>query len=168
MSYQEKQSILMIGVQLAILAGYCVFVLSAMREGTASLDDLRFWAVVMLVFIGIGVAAIIVIQILFHILLSIGAAVKTQITTGHVDEGELEQTLELEMVEDGRDKLISLKSAQVGFIAAGVGFVSGLLTLVAGYAPGVMLNVMYLSFAGGSILERAAQLYFYRKGVRHV
>lgn len=167
MSYREKQSILMIGIQLAILASYCVYVLGQMRGGAASLDNLRAWAIIMLVFIGLGVGATIVLQILFHILLSVGTAVKTRMETGRVDNGELEQSLEAEMMEDERDKLISLKSSQVGFAAAGIGFVAGLVTLVAGYPPGVMLNVIYLSFAGGSILENAAQLYFYRRGVRH-
>lgn len=168
MSYKEKQAVLTMVSQLAILACYCAVAAGQIRSGDASLDDMKFWAVLMLVFIGIGIAATIVIQILFHILLSIGTAVKTQIVTGGVDEKELERSIKQEMVEDERDKLIGLKSSQVGYIVAGVGFVTGLLTLVAGYAPGIMLNAAYLSFAGGAVLEAAAQLFFYRRGVRNV
>ena len=38
MSYKEKQTIVMIGTQLAILICYCVYVLGQMRDGAASLD----------------------------------------------------------------------------------------------------------------------------------
>ncbi|NTW89170.1 MAG: hypothetical protein HGB26_08690 [Desulfobulbaceae bacterium] len=64
-------------------------------------------------------------------------------------------------------KLIELKSMQVGFLFAGIGFVAALLSLVLDYSPAVMLNIMFLSFSGGSLLEGFAQLYLFRKGVGH-
>jgi Na+-driven multidrug efflux pump len=65
------------------------------------------------------------------------------------------------------DKLIELKSTRVGFAIAGVGFVAALLALILNYSPAVMLNVLFISFCAGSILEGFTQLYYYRRGIRH-
>jgi hypothetical protein len=167
MSTQEKRILLTLLAEIALLAVYCSFTASKVQSGDASLDDLKFWAVNMLIFTGLGVLALVIIQILFHILFSIGIAVKTQIETGGVDNKALEQTLETEMAEDERDKLIGMKAQKISVALAGIGFVAGLLTLLADYPPAVMLNVFYLSFVVGSILEGAAQLFFYRRGVRN-
>lgn len=121
----------------------------------------------MLVFIGIGVAATIVIQIVFHILLSISIAVKGKIQNQDLDDKEIEKQIDAEMVEDEMDKLIELKSNQIGFILAGIGFVAGLVTLAFNAPPAVMLNILFISFSAGSLLEGFAQLYYYRKGLAH-
>jgi len=34
-------------------------------------------------------------------------------------------------------------------------------------APGIMLNIVWLSFMLGSLLEGAIKLYFYKRGVSH-
>ena len=107
----------------------------------------------------------IIIQIVFHILMSIGIAVSKKIQNEDFDDKQIEKTIALEMVEDEMGKLIELKSIRVGFAVAGVGFVGALVALVFGYSPVVMLNVMYLSFSVGSIIEGLTQLYFFRKGI---
>jgi hypothetical protein len=61
--------------------------------------------------------------------------------------------------------LVELKAMRVGFVFAGIGFVSALLSLVLNYSPMVMLNILFISFSGGSIIEGFTQLYYYRKGV---
>ena len=119
----------------------------------------------MLVFIGVGIAATIVIQIVFHILLSIGIAVKESIKNGNCEDQEIENKIQLEMVEDEMDKLIKLKSLRVGIIIAGIGFVASLVTLVLNYPPLIMLNLLFISFSTGSILEGFAQLYYYKRGI---
>ena len=121
----------------------------------------------MLIFIGIGVAASIVIQIIFHILLSISIAVKKELRGEKTDDKEIEKSIKSEMVEDEMDKLIELKSNRVGFVLAGIGFVAALVSLVLNYSPAVMLNILYITFALGSLFEGFAQLYFYRRGVKN-
>ncbi len=118
----------------------------------------------MLIFIAIGIGAMIVIQIVFHILFSISLAVQAKIENQQSDDKEIERTIHREMIEDERDKQIELKSMRIGFAVAGVGFVTALLSLVFNYSPVVMLNIMYLSFSVGSVLEGVGQLYYYRKG----
>jgi len=167
MSYQEKRTIVTVLTGILILAAYCIYAFGKVNAGIESVEDLKFWAFAMLLFIGVGVVANIIIQIVFHILLSIGIAIKEQIQNGSVNDGEIEKTLELEMVEDEMDKLIGLKSMRLGFAVAGIGFVSGLVALMMDYSPALMMNIIFISFNVGSILEGIAQIYYYRKGVNH-
>jgi len=133
----------------------------------ADSGDLKFWAITMLIFIGIGIAGAIIIQIIFHILLSISIAVKKKVKNEKCDDREIEKTIELEMVEDEMDKLIELKSIRVSYIIAGVGFVSALLSLVFYSSAAVMLNIIFISFCTGTIAEGITGLYFYRKGIKN-
>jgi Na+-transporting methylmalonyl-CoA/oxaloacetate decarboxylase gamma subunit len=144
-----------------VLAEYCIYAFGRYSSGAIAEGNLKFWAGTMLVFIGIGIVVTIVLQIVFHIALSIGIAVKDRAC----DEKEIDKRVEATVIEDEMDKLIELKSSQIGFVLAGVGFVGALILLVLGYSTVVMLNVMYLSFLVGSLVEGAASLYFYGKGV---
>jgi hypothetical protein len=167
MSYQEKRTITSIITGALVLGAYCLYALGKYQAGAVTPGDLKFWASTMLFFIGIGIVAIIVIQIVFHILLSISIAVKEQIQNGQVDDKQIEKTIGAEMVEDEMDKLIELKSTRVSFIFAGIGFVAALLSQVFNYSPVVMLNILFISFNVGSLFEGFAQLYYYRKGIHH-
>jgi hypothetical protein len=165
MSYQEKRTITSIITGAAVLAAYCIYAFGRYQSGAVAAGDLKFWAITMLVFIGVGVAASIVIQIVFHILLSIAIAVKEKVQDENCDDQEIEKNIKMEMVEDEMDKLIELKSMRVGFVFAGIGFVAALLSLVLDHSPVVMLNIMFISFSGGSLFEGFTQLYYYRKGI---
>jgi hypothetical protein len=167
MSYQEKRTITSIVTGALVLAAYCTYAFGRYHSGAVAQGDLKFWAITMLIFIGIGIAASIVVQIIFHILLSVGIAVKKKMQDENCEDKEIERSIGAEMVEDEMDKLIGLRSNQVGFILAGIGFVAALVLLVLDYSPVVMLNVLFFSFSAGSLMEGFAQLYFYRRGVQH-
>ena len=164
MSYQEKRTCASIFSGILVLAVYCIYAFNPSRLSTLPPGDLKPWASTMLIFIAIGIGVTIINQIVFHILLSISLAVQTKIQNQQSDDKEIERTINREMVEDERDKHIELKSMQIGFAVAGIGFVSGLLSLVFNYSPVVMLNIFFLSFHVGSILNGVGQLYYYRKG----
>jgi uncharacterized membrane protein len=161
MSYTEKRTITSIIAGALVLAAYCFYVFGGARPEMLAAGDLRGRAITMLVFIGIGVVAMIIIQIVFHILYSISIAIRDR----NYDEKQVEKTIENEMVEDERDKLIELKSAKVGFGVAGFGFVLGLLALVFHYQPIVMLDVLFISFNVASMAEGVASLVYYKTGV---
>jgi len=165
MSYQEKRTVTSIVTGAAVLAAYCIYAFGHAQTGAVPPGDLKFWAGTMLIFIGIGVAAAIVIQIVFHILLSIAIAVKEKVQDENCDDKEIEKNIKMEMVEDEMDKLIELKAMRIGFFFAGIGFVAALVSLVLNYSPAVMLNILFISFSGGSLLEGFTQLYYYRKGI---
>jgi hypothetical protein len=165
MSYQEKRSIVMITTGLLVLLGYVLYVSKRVAAGLLPADDLRAWAIAMLIFVGIGVVATIIIQIVFHILMSVSIAVKHKIENDSVDEKEIERTINTEMTEDEMDKLISLKSDKVGFICAGTGFMAALVALIFKGSPALMLNILFGGFSLGSVLEGISQIYYYRKGI---
>jgi len=165
MSYQEKRTITNMITMALVLGAYCTYAFGKYEAGAVAAGDLKFWATTMLIFIGIGIAAGIVIQIVFHILISIAIAVKEKVRDVNKDSKEIERSIEAEMVEDERDKLIDQKSMMVGFAIAGFGFIAALVSLVLNYSPMVMLNIMFISFSAGSVLEGFVQLYFYRRGI---
>lgn len=167
MSYKEKKTIVSLVTGLLILATYCIYTLNKIQLGTAALDDLKFWATTILIFIGIGFVALIIILIVFHILLSVTIAVKEEIQNGEYDDKKIAKTLELDLVEDEMEKLIGLKAMRISFAVVGIGFIAALVSLVLNYSPAVMLNIMFFSFGIGSMIEGFTQLYFYRRGVRN-
>ncbi len=164
MSYQEKRTGASIFGGVLVLAAYCIYAFGKYRSGVVAPDDLKFWAITMLVFVGIGIGVSVAIQIIFSILFSISVAVKRKLQDESCDDKEIDQAIKVETVEDERDKLIELKSMRVGFIIAGVGMIGGLVALALNYSAAVMLNIIYLSFLVGSLCEGAGQLYYYRKG----
>jgi len=165
MSYSEKRAIVSILAGIAVLVSYCIYVYGKVKAGEAAQDDLKFWAGAMLLFIVVGIIASIVIQIVFHILLSMSIAISEQIKTGNSDDKRIEKRIAAEMIEDEMDKLVELKSLRVGFAVAGVGFVTALIYAYLGYSVDIMMNIMFFSFSGGSILEGFSQIFFYRRGV---
>ncbi|MDD5659806.1 MAG: hypothetical protein PHR39_07350 [Actinomycetota bacterium] len=167
MFYQEKKTIISVLAGVLFLIAYCIYTFTRVRLGMVAPNDLKFWAITILIFIGIGIAGMIIIQVVFHILLSITIAVKKQARNEKCDDKEIERTIELEMVEDEMDKLIELKSMRIGFIIAVVGFVSALLSLVFNSSAAVMLNIIFISFCIGTIAEGATGIYYYRKGIKN-
>ena len=165
MSYSEKRSVVAIFAGIAVLVAYGLYVSGKVRVGVAAPDDLKFWAGTMLLFIVIGVAVNIVIQIVFHILLSMSIAVREEVKNGHSDDKEVEKRIAAEIIEDEMDKLIELKSLRVGFSVAGSGFLAALIAAFLGASVDVMMNIMFFSFSGGSIIEGFSQIFYYRKGV---
>lgn len=165
MSYQVAKTITSILSGAVVMIVYLLHVSSSYQAGLLAMDDLKSWAQVMLIFIGIGIAIAIVVQIIFHILFSVGLAVSQSIKNGNCNDREIEKTIKLEMVEDEMGKLIELKSMRVGYITVGVGFVASLGLLFFDYPSFIALNVLFVSFFAGSILEGFTQLYYYKRGV---
>ncbi len=163
MSYQEKRTIVSVASGVLLMIAYCIYAL--VRLGWNSMGDVRSWATTMLVFIGIGIVAMIVIQIVFHILLSIGIAVKKKIADEPIDDQAIESSIEREMVEDEMDQLIELKANKIGYSFVSVGFVAGLIALALGALPAIMLNIVFLACMLGTIVEGLIQIRYYRKGV---
>jgi len=165
MSYQEKRTGASIFAGFLLLAAYCIYAFNPARLAALPPGDLKPWASTMLIFIAIGIVATIILQIVFHILLSISLAVQAKIENQQSDDKDIERIIQREMVEDERDQQIELRSLRIGFMVAGIGFVAALLSLVFNYSPVVMLNILYLSFLVGSLLEGFGQIYYYRKGI---
>jgi uncharacterized membrane protein YjjP (DUF1212 family) len=91
--------------------------------------------------------------------------VKGKIQDNECDDKEIDKTIKAETAEDEMDKLIELKSNRVGSFLVGAGFIAALVTVLYGFSAVMVLNILFISFAAGSILEGFAQLYYYRKGI---
>ncbi len=167
MSYKEKRIIASIITGILVLAAYGIYAAVRYQSGMAAPEDMKFWALTILAFIGIGIAVSVVTQILFHVLIAAAVAVKESGQNGKDGDKRVEEVIGAEMVEDEMDKLISLKAMKFSFVIAGMGFVAALVSIVLGYSPVVMLNILFVSFCTGSLAEGFIQLYFYRRGIKH-
>jgi ABC-type multidrug transport system permease subunit len=160
MTYNSKKSIISTVFAIILIVAYIIYALS---EKSPAMDNLKAWARLMLIFIGIGIVCLIIIQMIFHIVLAVGIAVKEK---GHEDK-TVKRILSSSMFEDERDRLISLKSSHVGYICVGIGFIASLIALVLGMTSVVALHILFGAFAGGSIIEGILNVYFNEKGCRN-
>lgn len=167
MSYQEKRTIVMMITGALVLAAYCIYAFGQVQAGLVVPGDLKFWARTILVFIGIGIGATIVLQIIFHILMSIGIAVARKVQNQDLVDEEINKSIQAEMIEDEMDKLIELKSNQIGMMVSGFGFVVALIAVLLGYSAVLLINMVFISFSFGMIIEGFAKLFYYRRGIRH-
>lgn len=148
MTYQEKQNVVNIFSAVAVTFIYAWLVLQRQQQGQFDLrEDFRQWGIVFLIFIGISVAARIIIQIIFHI----GNAIATR-------EEKIPG-------EDERDKLVKLKATRNSYYA----FASGFVVSVVGLALGMPVYWIFLAFVLfgmiSEIVDNGSQIYYYRKGV---
>jgi len=171
MNYHEKKTIVTSVMGIIVSLSYLIYAIIKFNEGTAESLTLKFWATSILIFIGIGVGAIIVSLILFHIFYSIYLAIKLKMENAEMSDKEIEDQIALmiktDTVEDEMAKLIELKSMRIGFAFSGIGFVLALISLLLNYSPVIMINILFMSFSVGSALEGFVQLYYYRRGIRH-
>ena len=165
MSFKEKKSLISVITGSILLISYCFYLFKKIQQQPEILENMKFWAVTILIFIGIGIVAMIVLQIVFHILMSIGYAIQKQIKEGSVDEKEIETTIKYEMMEDEMDYLINLKSMRIGYAFTGFTVLATILLLIFNFPSSILLHGTFFAFSLGSILEGICQLYFYKKGI---
>jgi hypothetical protein len=148
MTYQEKQNIVNIFSGLLITAIYAVIVFQRHQQGQFDLtEDFSKWGVIFLIYIGVSVAARIIILIVFHIINAIATR-----------EEEIP-------VEDERDKLVKLKAIRNSHYA----FSGGFVVSVMGLAVGMPVHWIFIAFVGfgliSEIIDNSSQIYYYRKGI---
>lgn len=156
MTYKTKRTLTSIVAGILLTIAYGAYALSHHAPAT---DNLQAWATLMLIFIGMGVGALVMIQILFHVGYSIGIAVKKR------DEQNVERILSSAMVEDEMDSLIGLKAMRAGYICMGIGFVATLTALALGLSIVAALHILLGSMLLGSILEGCFSVYHYERGI---
>ena len=159
MTFKSKRVIASMVAGAAQAVAYIVYMLSTHAPAP---EDVRAWALTMLVFIGIAIVANIIIQILFHIAYSVGVAVKERAQ----DDKKVERIIAAETDEDEMDKLVSLKSSRIGYVCIGIGFIAALVGLAfLGASAVVALHILLGAFFAGSFIEGGLSVYFYERGV---
>ena len=161
MTYSSRKTIISIILGLALIAAYIVF---ATNANAPAADDLKAWAVAILIFIGIAVVVQIVAAVLSRIVLDICIALKEK-RNGKTDK-EIERIVELEMKEDERDWTISLKAMRLGYAFAGIGIVVSLIALAfLGAQPLAALHIILGGVAIGSTAEGALSVFYHERGI---
>ena len=159
MTFKSKRTLVSMAAGAALTAAYVVYALGGQAPAP---EDLSAWALAMLVFIGIAVAASVVIQILFHIAYSVGVAVKERA----LSDKEVERIVEAETAEDEMDELVGLKSSHAGYMCAGIGFAAALAGLAFFGATAVAaLHIMLGAVLIGSLAEGVISIKLYERGV---
>jgi len=170
MSYQEKRIVASLFTGFLVMVVYCVYGLSRYQAvGESLLNNLKFWATAMLLTIALGIVAMMLVQLVLHIVLAISNEVKKEIQKklpGEKNKACCEGQ-EIIDIEDEMDKLIALKSSKYSFAFIGFGFVSALVSLYFQQPPAIMLNAIFISFMLASLFEGFMQLRFYKKGIYH-
>jgi len=159
MSFSSKRTITSVVSEVLLILAYAIYAVVAMPAGA----PLRSWAVVLLIFMGIGIVVIIAIQILFHIGFAIRLAAKEH-TQERMPDKNVERELSSDMVEDEMGKLIGLKAGRVGRWVTLAGLIVFLVTLAVGTSPVVGLHVIVGGFAVAGIVDGIAAIWFYEKG----
>ena len=171
MTYHEKRTIMTSLIGIAVTISYLIFAITSYNSGSTESLTLEFWAMWILIFIGIGIVAVIIGMILFHIFYSIGLAIKLKMADESLSDKDIEKKInsiiKTDTLEDEMEKLIGLKSMRVGFAFAGFGLILSLVSLLLNGSPIFMINIIFLAFSLGSALEGFVQLYYYKKGIHH-
>jgi len=160
MTYTSKRSLLSMGVGILLLAAYAAY---ALGSSSPAPDDLRAWAIVLLVYVAACIVAGIAVQIVFHILFAVGISAEDKSRDGK----KIERIIKSSMLEDERDKLISLKSSNITHKFAGFGFLAGLAALAMGITAVAALHIMAGAYAAGSLIEGFMIVYLNERGVRN-
>jgi len=164
MSYQEKRTLLSIITSVLLMVSYSIYAFG--KAGMEHINDLQFWAKTILIFIGIGIVALIILQIVFHILMAISRAIRAKLSENEVDEEEIGRSMRVETADDEMDKMIEMKSNRYGYTIMGLGFMAGLIAIAFGASAVAMLNILYFSTWTGSLIEALMQIRYYRKGIQ--
>ena len=164
MSYKSKSNIANILAGIALIVAYIIYATGARAPDS---QDIRAWAVAILIFVGIGIGVQIVVQIVFHIALTIGIAIKEEVKNGNKNGGEVaERIIKAEMVEDELVKTIGLKASRVGSFFLGLGIVAVPITLAANLDIVIALHMLFGLSAFAAVAEGFASIILSERGIR--
>ena len=159
MTYGTKKTIAGMLAGIVFGGAYVLYAIGKhAREGSA---DLSSWAQTMLVFIGIGIGATIVIQILLHIGMAVGIAAKNR----DKQDVSVEKIMAADTREDERDKWIDLKALRINGVFMGVGGLAMLITLAMGHSVFLGMHLLFGFCWLASFVEGIAKIYMYERGI---
>jgi uncharacterized membrane protein len=161
MTYNSKKNIISMAAGTIWILAYIIYVFAGKSPAA---DDIQAWAKLMLIFIGIGAAAQIVIMILFHIAFAIGVAAKEHMQ-GRAPGENVERIVKSSILEDERDRMIGFKSSRAGKTAVGLGFIAALIFLAFGIPVIAALHIIFGVCAAGALLEGGMGIYLHERGV---
>ncbi|MDR0849878.1 MAG: hypothetical protein LBN07_00120 [Christensenellaceae bacterium] len=158
MSFKSKKIITELVAGLGMLAGYLIYSLSSSAPGV---EDLKGWAILILIALGIGIGVCIVVEIAFHVVVHI----RVNIRERGKDKKEIERIVKSEMSEDEMDKSIDNKSNRMGYGITGLGIIVALIVLACGVGPVIALHVILGACFLSAVCQGIFAVVCYEKGV---
>ena len=157
MMLKSKMTAAGMAVAIILMIGYVFYALS---DAAPAADDMKGWAWLILVFIGISVIAQVITQVAVHVLFAVSMAVKEE-----ADDRSIKRIMRSEMREDEMDERITMRSSHTGFGFVGVGFVFVLIALAFfDITVGLLLNILLGIFFIAMILGAFEGMFLYEKG----
>lgn len=148
MSYQERRTIIEIISMLITntVYGWLLFSQYIVKRPEL-LEDLRFWAIVLLILVPLSIVSRIITEIIH--------AIYHAIRTGE----------EAPMENDERDTLIELKASRMAHITFSLSFVLALGLVVLGQSMMVMFLTLLIGGMVSEITDNVSKYIFYTRGV---
>jgi hypothetical protein len=163
MMIKSKMTIANIAVAAVLMTGYLIYICSGSAPAA---DDIRGWAKLILIFIGISVAAQIISHSASQSIFAASVAAKEK----DKDKKTIKRIIRSETAEDEMDEEITLRSSHIGYGVAGAGFVLMLFLIVFfDMSAMLILNTMLIVFFVSSLIDSAVSVGLretgYRKGM---
>jgi hypothetical protein len=156
MTFQEKNIVVSLGSFLLILGVYLVRLFQMLQgDGLNSTSVFRLWGTVIVLAIFFTIFATILTHIVSAIIQAIVQAIET---------GEKEPDIEIDDLQDERDKLIDLRGTKVTHVVSSIGVGLAMLTYVLGQPPLVMFTLLIFVSIVAQILGDISRLVHYRRG----
>lgn len=139
-----------------ILGIYLIRLFQIFQDGGLnSTSVFRLWGIVIVLAIIFTVIATILTHIVSAIIQAVVQAIKT---------GEKEPDVEIDNLQDERDKLIDLRGTKVTYTVSSVGVALAMLTYVLGQTPLVMFTLLIFFGLVAQIAGDISRLMLYRRG----
>ena len=156
MSFQEKNIAVSLGSFTLILGIYLIRLFQMLRDGGLdSTSVFRLWGTVIVLAIVFTIFATILTHIVSAIMQAIAQAIKT---------GEKEPDVEINDLQDERDKLIDLRGTKVTHLVSSIGVGLAMLTYVLGQPPLVMFTLLIFVGIVAQVIGDISRLVLYRRG----
>jgi uncharacterized membrane protein len=148
MSYQERRAIVSLISTILVTTLYWAYIAPKYPNSDAySPDVFHFWGSAFVILIPVGIAAKIVIAIVFVIL--------NAIATREVEP----------IITDERDRLVELKATRNSLYVFVLGFMIAMGSLVFSLPPSVMFIILICSGVVSEMIGDISQFLYYRRGV---
>ena len=149
--YRRENRILFSLITTVIILGiYALYIYNKHIDGNPEiLNDLKFWGKTFIILVPIMIVAQIILHIIFAII--------NKIITNE----------DMPTSEDEMDKLIELKSLRISRWVQSLIFFLAMGAITIGMHIWVMFVLLISSCFISSIVDSIAQIYFYKRGIKH-
>jgi hypothetical protein len=157
MSFKEKNiTVSMLSFTLVLLFFLIAVLRLIQTDSFTSTNVFRLWGIVIVMAIVVTVFATIATHIVSAIISAIATAIET---------GEEPSNVEVEDLQDERDKLIDLRGDRIAYTISSIGVFFAMLSYVLGQDALVMFTLLIFVGLLAQIIGDISRFYLYRRGV---